>query len=968
VETFEINKNTNIELEYNFIHNDSNKTADIAYLNDNKLEYIFEICHSHKTVNDDRPEPWFEFNARDVINVTDNIFRCIRNNCNCYVGNPGKIYFNQRGAGCGKTFESIRLLNGDDRFNDKNTFVYLSKLHSAKDVIFNELKYQEKNNYIRSLNMNITNVGKQYLIQFENYKGKQITVIIGTLDSFYFNLCKSRDIKEFDYFQGIKNNIIKGDTNIDSNNSFTYAGKYIKLSDTLVIVDEAQDLKDDNINVFKDIINVNSLDLYVIGDKLQSIWGENNVYNYVEMISSEINIIKDTGVNKVMRFHNSKFINFVNTLVPFNNYGLPPVTEICDGNCRYEHEDSDPYHYLGNCPNIYDCKENEYNPFIRKITTVMDNEIRQHNYLPNNFMFIFPYMKGNVLAEFILEELQKYWIAKFNDDDYKTQVLHKDEYWKNLTNIDSYRQYIYLHKSEENKPIDLSESEYASRILTIHASKGNGCEVVFLLGLDEKSLRTFTRDQYTNLLYDSLLHVAITRQKKSLYISISSRTYDDIVKKFRNIFNDIDIDELPSIKNSILIGEDDIKNKDILTNLHYNDIPVNENTKKFLINWEHHVLRNHVFNIIIKLELFNNHQTWAIIKSIPNKEILECYDYVTYRNYGNDPQIEFRDRKNKYIPIMIHTTNNIYYKYVSLLKLIIKNIQQKINDSDYKFCVLEYVILSYIFYHSLYHTTKDNSISPTEIYSLMDYLLNTKSVEFVNCCCHSNNINSVDNKLTNHYNMLKQVREIKPKYYDLIYSNGLKHLHNKKLVIQHDNILIKRILSHIAVSNDMIINIMVYPQFNNLNKPKVIVESLLDTYFIMKNNDGKNNQYSNDDIYHCIISMDSSNIVLFKLDISKSNDTIKDTIRNALYNKNNSDNKYIENELKKSLNIDILLKEDTPNYIEHFLRNIKYKCVKYENNEVKMKKFLTKINQNNYISNKLGKESKIFADKLIDTL
>ena len=756
VETFEINKNTNIELEYTFVHNDSNKIADIAYLNNNKLEYIFEICNSHKTKNDDRPEPWFEFEAKDIMSVTDNVFKCTRNNCNCYIGNPGKIYFNQRGAGCGKTFESVRLLNGDDRFNDKTTFVYLSKLHSAKDVIFNELKYQEKNGYIRSLNMNITNVGKQYLIQFENYKGKNITVIIGTLDSFYFNLCGSKDIKEYDYFQGIKNNIIGGDTTVDSNNSFTYAGRYIKISDTLVIIDEAQDLKDDNINVFKDIINVNSLDLYVIGDKLQSIWGENNVYNYIEMISSDINVIKDTGINKVMRFHNNKFINFVNTIVPFDNYGLPPITEICEGKCKYNHEDLDPYHYLGNCPDIHKCMRNEYEPFINKIKDIMDYQIKKYNYLPNNFMFIFPYMKSNKLAESILEELQKYWINKFNDETYRSEVLSDNEHWRNIIDIDCYRQYIYLHKSEENKPIDLSESEHATRILTIHASKGNGCEVVFLLGLDEKSLRKFSCDQYTNLQYDSLLHVAITRQKKDLYISIASKRQDNIVKRFKLIFNNIDVDDKFVMNKNVPIGEENIINRDELTKLYYDDIPVNENTKKYLINWEHHVLRNHVFDMILNLELFNNNQTYAILKSIQNKEILKCYDYVSYYNYEDNFTKKYEERKDKYIPILIHSTNNVYYKYVSLLKKIIKHIQQKISNNNKRFCVLEYVVLYYIFNHGLYHNVKDDTITPTELYSLMDYLLHTKSVECVNCCCHSNNINinSVDNKLTNHYSLL----------------------------------------------------------------------------------------------------------------------------------------------------------------------------------------------------------------------
>ena len=49
------------------------------------------------------------------------------------------LYHNQRGAGCGKTYESIQLLLSD-KFAHKDIFIYLTKMHSAKEVIYNELK------------------------------------------------------------------------------------------------------------------------------------------------------------------------------------------------------------------------------------------------------------------------------------------------------------------------------------------------------------------------------------------------------------------------------------------------------------------------------------------------------------------------------------------------------------------------------------------------------------------------------------------------------------------------------------------------------------------------------------------------------------------------------------------------------------------------------------------------------------
>ena len=59
---------SSIQLEHRFAFNDSQKTADIAYLDaGGSIKYIFEICYKHKTREDIRPEPWFEINAEKLL-------------------------------------------------------------------------------------------------------------------------------------------------------------------------------------------------------------------------------------------------------------------------------------------------------------------------------------------------------------------------------------------------------------------------------------------------------------------------------------------------------------------------------------------------------------------------------------------------------------------------------------------------------------------------------------------------------------------------------------------------------------------------------------------------------------------------------------------------------------------------------------------------------------------------------------
>lgn len=56
--------------EHKFIYNDSNKFADIGVLKNDKLELIIEIFHTHITKEQDRPEPWVELSAFDILEKT----------------------------------------------------------------------------------------------------------------------------------------------------------------------------------------------------------------------------------------------------------------------------------------------------------------------------------------------------------------------------------------------------------------------------------------------------------------------------------------------------------------------------------------------------------------------------------------------------------------------------------------------------------------------------------------------------------------------------------------------------------------------------------------------------------------------------------------------------------------------------------------------------------------------------------
>jgi hypothetical protein len=73
----EYNDDTKSVIEYKFNYNNSNRRADVALVEKDKIKYIFEICYKNKTKEDNRPEPWVEIDAGSFINIVNtNEYNC----------------------------------------------------------------------------------------------------------------------------------------------------------------------------------------------------------------------------------------------------------------------------------------------------------------------------------------------------------------------------------------------------------------------------------------------------------------------------------------------------------------------------------------------------------------------------------------------------------------------------------------------------------------------------------------------------------------------------------------------------------------------------------------------------------------------------------------------------------------------------------------------------------------------------
>ena len=135
IETITIDKyptKFNIKLEHTFIHNERRNIADVAFLNEKgELVYIFEIYHTHHVRKDKRPEPWFEINCNELINIDLDEeyfnFNCIRSErCKkCVVRDEQKQHYysspNVRDYNKTSGLDLSKNLYFDVKYEDKET-------------------------------------------------------------------------------------------------------------------------------------------------------------------------------------------------------------------------------------------------------------------------------------------------------------------------------------------------------------------------------------------------------------------------------------------------------------------------------------------------------------------------------------------------------------------------------------------------------------------------------------------------------------------------------------------------------------------------------------------------------------------------------------------------------------------------------------------------------------------------------
>ena len=731
----------------------------------------------------------------------------------------------QQGAGNGKTYGIWKSITENV---DKKTFIVVTKQHSAKTVIYEELEDQreryEKGESIYHIE-NLTedtkeNTKKHFVIKYTHKKSKKVCiVIIGTIDSFCYNLVHS-NAKGADFFKSIVDNIkSEGATKISEKGYMKYGGQHIQLSkESELWIDEVQDLPENYLHAMLKLMYETSCNINVVGDKLQSLEFANNfLTNIVSEGLPNIEIDNKDAINKNRRIKVTNMGLQINELINFDDYILPSIE--CDKDIE-KIINNNPIKIIDS-PVIYsnDCNE-KINNYSNKIIKLYKTEVETNNYLPNDFLIIFPIMKGNSIASELQTKIQAFWTQKYND---------------------KYTQYVYLHKHTEGTVINTNDSVDATRIMSIKSSKGDGRKVVFILGVNESSLKLVSTKKI-GLVYESHLHVALTRAKNQIYFGLIENN-DEIYKRFKKSGY---VEYLPSINKQITLDKSkQIINKDKLIELFNNHVNLNAIIKDSTIqqtdsvDWGYHCIKHQTFYYNVILNIINN-QKHNLSKQ--NSQLfvkLTIISKYTIREYNVEDFYDFLNKnqykKMPYFPLCKLSDKPEYEKYFNIIKTTMEKIQRRIkfNKID-QLNVYESIILTYMI--QIETSQKFADMSPMDIYNITDFF--------------QTNMNKEQDLLNNIGNIQEIINKSGIKDYKNIQWNIFKQI---KLDSDYDYFKINKFQFPIIGNNDTdIIHIVLKPNISELNFWELMIEILFERFLIynsksdedkLKFNDKKINTY-----------------------------------------------------------------------------------------------------------------------------
>jgi hypothetical protein len=815
------------------------------------------------------------------------------------------LYLKQQGAGSGKTYGMMQMLNNDPEISNYKYIALITKQHSAVKVMLQEFDDQyygtgsHKEKLLTNLDRlekEVSNSGKQHIRKYTNTRtGTECIAIFGTVDSFTYALTDGESSKNVsDKFAGILQLIRDGTIKTAYAGRMKYAGvNPILNKEMLIMIDETQDLTESYGDAFLQVVRSKYANLCVVGDSLQSLSFKDNTLTYLHRAEAlHMKVIKEEKANLVRRFSDPTLVKFVNDLIPFEKYNLPTMTpaKICvaDPATLTVFQAKTVY------ANVSECNE-ELQRSVAEVLALFENEVTTNNRVPEDFLIVTPFTKKNPLMEALQIAINAFWKDIMEKGDYIERVKGVHPHWKDI-DTKVYRRYAIFHKSEDGCSIDTNESIHSTRMVSIHSSKGDGRKVVFVIGLTESALQLFSQVS-NNLVYDSLLHVAITRQKERLYFRLEANN-DDIHRRIKKSETDIavsstDFDVLKKTIKMSKVIEKIVQDGPCFESLFIDLIskadavlPEETTNKKLIIDMGNHIIRYGSMFINIIIHCCNHahavpsdtkKQFLAMLHTIKNAEIHPVTGWREYYRVLQNNKKKGENTSTKYIPVLEFPSRHKqdYAEYYKIILATMERVRSELNSLGKKpinyICPFESVIL----YYMLECTKKGvyQCITISDLYNIIDVYSKVfdPSAQGHDVCHCKKYFPRLTSPLTD---LEKEYREYLCAHYDrLAHVNRLLDAFDKKypainwlylhpiVIDRAKQFSLTKEKSMIGYDESRVYNVYIKPQFTELNFNEFLLESLLDTYILCNETDSNNViKFGNKPVVSYVISLNKEEI------------------------------------------------------------------------------------------------------------
>ena len=456
--------------------------------------------------------------------------------------------------GSGKTYHSTRMMVRTEeapyrRYGQYLNFIVVTKPHSAKEVIYAEFRKQLEESSCRV--QYAREEGKKYVTRFSRADGSEALCIFATVDAFLYNAGRNSSAC-MDRFVGLAKSIHEhGPQRMRANGVMRLAGERPRFNcRTLVVVDEASMLSEEYGHAISTIMLFCNADAHLAGDVQQSTASKRNLLHRVltEHAAGVNTFFPGSEIvvrlGETVRRFNQHLVDFRNAVMAsFHRIPGRPI-RLPVASTAVEHAHGEYSVHLLELLSRSDGEESE--PMKSNIRLIMDRvkgDVWQHGLLPADVLVVSPFVNNTLMLDALQSTLHTFWVDTLADAAYVQVVADRPEYAALVAHLGALcdRQLAWhsvLHRSEDGRPIDTRESRFATRIVSIHASQGDGRRAVYLVGLSEWRLKRFSCGEL-DIVYESLLNVAISRMKEIIRVFLEP-VYDDIWQRFQ-AFMDVDV-------------------------------------------------------------------------------------------------------------------------------------------------------------------------------------------------------------------------------------------------------------------------------------------------------------------------------------------------------------------------------------------------------------------------------------------